>query len=134
MYITNIQPESEVRGSLLLINPEPKGWGVYQWQTSDDWGQGLYIVIYTVMAIVHMIYTMIKSYLCICINIHLGIPLMYAFIIVCIYIYDICISYNTGTRALPDIYARRPAPEGKCVYIRQSTSACVITNVTLLAL
>ena len=39
------------------------------------------------------------------------------------------ISYNTGTRALPDIYAltlgRRPRVS--CVYIRQSTLACVIT-------
>ena len=26
-----------------LINPEPKGRGVYQWQTSDDRGQGEYI-------------------------------------------------------------------------------------------
>ena len=41
----------------------------------------------------------------------------------------ICISYNTGKSPLPDIYARargRAAPEGECVYIRQSTSACVI--------
>ena len=30
MYSTNIQPESEVRGSLPLINPEPEGQGVYQ--------------------------------------------------------------------------------------------------------
>ena len=43
MYFTNIWPESEVRGSLPLINPEPKGQGVYQWQTSDDWGWGSYI-------------------------------------------------------------------------------------------
>ena len=58
-------------------------------------------------------------------------------ITVCIYIYIyiyiyICISYNTGKSALPDIYARargRAAPEGECVYIRQSTSACVITNM-----
>ena len=42
------------------------------------------------------------------------------------------ISYNTGTRALPDIYAlalgRGAArPRASCVYIRQSTLACVIT-------
>ena len=43
MYTTNIQPESEVRGSLPLINPEPEGRGVYQWQASDDRGQGSYI-------------------------------------------------------------------------------------------
>ena len=42
MYLTNIRPESEVRGSLPLINPEPEGRGVYQWQTSDDQGQGSY--------------------------------------------------------------------------------------------
>ena len=41
-------------------------------------------------------------------------------------------SYNTGKSALPDIYALalgRCAPEGECVYIRQSTSACVISNI-----
>ena len=43
MYTTNIQPESKVRGSLPLINPEPKGQGVYQQQTSDDQGQGSYV-------------------------------------------------------------------------------------------
>ena len=44
----------------------------------------------------------------------------------------VCISYNTGKSALLDIYARRPrhaAPEGKCIYIRQSMSACVISNI-----
>ena len=34
---------SEARGSLPLINPKPEGRGVYQWQTSDDQGQGEYI-------------------------------------------------------------------------------------------
>ena len=43
MYTTNIRPESEVRGSLPLINPEPEGRGVYQWPTSDDLGQGSYV-------------------------------------------------------------------------------------------
>ena len=43
MYSTNIRFESKVRGSFLLINLEPKGRGVYQWQTSDDQGQGKYI-------------------------------------------------------------------------------------------
>ena len=38
----------------------------------------------------------------------------------------ICISYNTGKSLLPDIHT---TPEGECVYIRQSTSACVITNM-----
>ena len=40
------------------------------------------------------------------------------------------INYNTGKSALPDIYALalgHAAPEGECVYIRQSTLACVIT-------
>ena len=43
MYTTNIRPKSEVRGSLLLINLEPEGRGVYQWQTSNDQGQGSYV-------------------------------------------------------------------------------------------
>ena len=62
MYTTNVRPESKVRGRLPLINPEPEGRGVYQWQTSDDRGQGHMFVVYTVMAVVHMIYTMMKSY------------------------------------------------------------------------
>ena len=33
MFLTNIE---EVRGSLQLINPEPEGREVYQWQTFDD--------------------------------------------------------------------------------------------------
>ena len=43
---------------------------------------------------------------------------------VCMYV---CISYNTGKSALPDIYVRRPR-----VLLRifqESTSACVITNM-----
>ena len=51
------------------------------------------------------------------------------YIYIYIYIYIICISYNTGKNALPDIYAR--CPRGECVYIRQSTLACVITNMLL---
>ena len=43
MYTTNIRPESKVRGTLPLINPEPEERGVYQQQTSDDQGQGLYV-------------------------------------------------------------------------------------------
>ena len=35
----------------------------------------------------------------------------------------------TGKSALPDIYIHdAAAPEGECIYIRQSMSACVITN------
>ena len=50
----------------------------------------------------------------------------------------ICINYNTYKSALPDIYAQRPkahnarghtAPKGECIYIRQSTSACVIITM-----
>ena len=42
---------------------------------------------------------------------------------VCVYI----ISYNMGTSALPDMYARSPRAEG--IHIRQSTSAHVITDM-----
>ena len=38
-----------------------------------------------------------------------------------------CISYNMGTSALPDMYARSPRAEG--MHIRQSVSAHVITNM-----
>ena len=47
----------------------------------------------------------------------------------------ICISYNTGKSTLPDIYAQCPKAcstytlESKCVYIRQSMNACVLTNM-----
>ena len=53
----------------------------------------------------------------------------------CIYIYIyiyICISYNMGTSALPDMYARSPratGPRAEGIHIRQSTSAHVITNM-----
>ena len=43
----------------------------------------------------------------------------------------VCIDYNTGKSALPDIYARCPRA---CSAQGQSTSARVITNVTLPAL
>ena len=45
----------------------------------------------------------------------------------CIYVNVVCISYNMGTSALPDMYARSPRAEG--IHIRQSTSAHVITNM-----
>ena len=54
MYSTNIQPESEVKESLPLINPELKGRGVYQWQTSNDRGQGRIFVEYTLVHVVHI--------------------------------------------------------------------------------
>ena len=38
VYSTNIRPSSSVIGSLPLINPSPFGLGVYQWQTSSDFG------------------------------------------------------------------------------------------------
>ena len=48
------------------------------------------------------------------------------------YIY-VCISYNIGKSALFDIYMRTipegAAPKGEYVFIRQSMSACVITNI-----
>ena len=47
---------TRVRGSL------PLGRGVYQWQTSDDQGQGEYICRIHLVAVVYMIYTMETSY------------------------------------------------------------------------
>ena len=44
------------------------------------------------------------------------------------YVHNICISYNTAKSALLDIIICT-TPEGECVYIRQSTSAYVITNM-----
>ena len=49
-----VRRESEVRGSMPLINPKPKGRGVYQRQTSDDQGQGSYVCC--IHRNVHMIY------------------------------------------------------------------------------
>ena len=51
------------------------------------------------------------------------------YIYICMYV---CISYNTGTSALPDTYARSPratGPRAEGIPIRQSTSAHVITNM-----
>ena len=42
----------------------------------------------------------------------------------------VCISYNMGMSALPDMYARR----AEDIHIRHSTSAHVIINVTLQSL
>ena len=42
------------------------------------------------------------------------------------------ISYNMGSSALPDMYARSPraaGPRAEGIHIRQSTSAHVITNM-----
>ena len=45
----------------------------------------------------------------------------------------ICISYNSGKSALPDISTHdnqgHAPPKGEYIYIRQNTSACVITNM-----
>ena len=41
-------------------------------------------------------------------------------------------SCNTGMSALPDMYARSPraaGPRAEGIHIRQSTSACVTTNM-----
>ena len=43
--------------------------------------------------------------------------------------HDIGISYKKSKIALPDIYARHPRDHSACVYIRQSTSACVIITM-----
>ena len=56
MYTTNIQPKSEVRGSLLLINPEPKGEGFINGKLPMTEDKGRIFVAYTIMAVVHMIY------------------------------------------------------------------------------
>ena len=62
VYSTNIQSSSSVIGSLPLINPEPEEQGVYQWElliTEDD---SRIFMEYTVLAVVHIIYTMGTSY------------------------------------------------------------------------
>ena len=49
----------------------------------------------------------------------------------------ICISYNTGTCALPDVYARCPracSALGRCAYIYQAKHECLCYYVTPLAL
>ena len=45
---------------------------------------------------------------------------------------SICISYNMGSSALPDMYARSPRAAGQRaegIHIRQSMSAHVMTNM-----
>ena len=58
MYSTNTQPESKVRGSLPLINPEPEGRGFI----SSKLPMTHIVVEYTVLTVVHMIYTMGTSH------------------------------------------------------------------------
>ena len=41
----------------------------------------------------------------------------------------IWISYNTHKSSMPYIYEGHTVPEGKCLYIRQSTSDCAITKL-----
>ena len=41
-----------------------------------------------------------------------------------------CNNFNTGMSALPDMYARSPcSPRASGIHIRQTTSACVTTNM-----
>ena len=82
VHSTNIHPLSEVRGSLPLINPEPKdGWEfatdkprapehepqglrIYQWQTSSDlaWTQVVYMLnTYTYVCICNTLTPQIKE-------------------------------------------------------------------------
>ena len=67
MYSTYIRPESEVRGSLPLINPEPEGQGASgsgficgKLPMTED--KGSIFVKYTIVAVVYMIYTIETSY------------------------------------------------------------------------
>ena len=73
-----------------MINLEPEGQGVYHGKLPMTGDKGRMFIIFTVLAVVHTIYTMMCASRCICLYIHLGIPLMYDFIIVYIYI---CIIY-----------------------------------------
>ena len=52
-----MQPESKVRGSLPLINREPKGRGVISGKLPMTEDKGSIFVEYTTVAVVHMIYT-----------------------------------------------------------------------------
>ena len=58
-------------------------------------------VIFTVLAVVHMIYTMMRASRCICLYIHLGIPLMYGFIIVYIIINQFTIAFLINRGHMP---------------------------------
>ena len=61
MYSTNIRPESEVRGSLPLIHPEPGEEFISgKFPITED--EGRIFVEYTVLAVFHMIYTMGTSH------------------------------------------------------------------------
>ena len=62
MYTTNIRPESEVRGSLPLINPEAEAEGFINGKLPITEDESRMFVVYTVIAMVHMIYIMMKSY------------------------------------------------------------------------
>ena len=62
VYSTNIQLSSSVIGSLPLINPSPFGLGVYQWQTSSDFGLGSYICGIHLLAVVYILYIYIYIY------------------------------------------------------------------------
>ena len=60
MYSTNIRSESKVRGSMLLINPELEGFISGKLPMTED--EDHVFVEYTVLAVVHMIYTMETSH------------------------------------------------------------------------
>ena len=62
MYSSNIQSESEVRRSLPLINPSTFGLGFISGKLPMTEDKGLILVEYTVVAVVHMIYTMGTSH------------------------------------------------------------------------
>jgi len=53
-----MQPESEVRGSLPLINPEPKARGFICGKLPMTEDEGCIYAEYTEVAMVHMIYAM----------------------------------------------------------------------------
>ena len=57
MYLTNIQHDSEVRGSLSLINPLPKGLGLISGKLLMTEDKDSIFVNYTIVAVVHMTYT-----------------------------------------------------------------------------
>ena len=62
MHSTNIQHVFEVRGSLPLIRPKPKGKRFISSKLPMTEGKGNIIVEYTIIAMVYMIYIMGMSY------------------------------------------------------------------------
>ena len=62
MYTTNVRPESEVKGSLPLIIPSQKCKGFISGKLPMTEDEGRIFVEYTVIAVIHMIYTKGMSY------------------------------------------------------------------------